>query len=76
MCVKWINISKFGNSFMTGSGCYRGEQKKQKGVFSQGVWKKNNNHVAVDVFIYVFVNEAPQIGNEGATESGREKTTC
>lgn len=58
-----INISKSGNSFMTGGGCYQGRRKKNKSrkdrsVFSQGVSRKHNNRVAVDVFIYVFVNEA------------------
>ncbi len=68
----WINISKSGNSFMTGSRCYRGIKE----VFSQGMLRKNNNnHVAVDVFIYVFVNEAPRIGNGGVRER-EEKRTC
>lgn len=68
----WINISKSGNSFMTGSGCYQGGKKKRKKeVFSQGILRKNNNHVAVDVFIYVFVNEATR-----ESESESEKITC
>lgn len=66
-----INISKSGNSFMTGSGCYQGGKKRKKEVFSQGIWRKNNNHVAVDVFIYVFVNEATR-----ESESESEKITC
>lgn len=57
----WINISKSGNSFMTGGGCYQGRRKNKRSdrsVFSQGMSRKNNNRVAVDVFISVFVNEA------------------
>lgn len=64
----WINISKSGNSFMTGSRCNRGKKE----VFSQGILRKNNNHVAVDVFIYVFVNEAPRIGNGGVERARGE----
>lgn len=66
----WINISKSGNSFMTGGGCYQGKKRKKE-EFSQGILRKNNNHVAVDVFIYVFVNEATR-----ESENESEKTTC
>lgn len=50
----WINISKSANSFMTGCHCYRWSGGA---VFSQGILRKNNNHVAADVFIYAFVKE-------------------
>lgn len=50
MCVTWINISESCNSFMTGAGCYWGGKKR--------CLRKSNNHVAVDVFIHVFVNDA------------------
>lgn len=49
----------------------RGGKKRKKEVFSQGILRKNNNHVAVDVFIYVFVNEATR-----ESESESEKITC
>lgn len=49
----------------------RGE-KREKKLFSQGVLRKNNKHVAADVFIYVFVNEAPRIAYEGAGERERK----
>lgn len=56
----WINISKSGNSFMTGRGLLRreGEKERNEDVFSQGILRENTHRVAVDVFIYVFVNEA------------------
>lgn len=40
-------------------------------VFSQVILRRNNNHVAVDVFIYVFANEATR-----ELESESKKTTC
>lgn len=49
MCVAGINISESGNSFMTGAACYgRGVKKRCS--------RKNNNHVAVDVFIHAAVD--------------------
>lgn len=56
----WINISKSGNSFMTGWELIPPERKKKENeeVFSQGILRENRQRVAVDVFIYVFVNEA------------------
>lgn len=69
----WINISKSGNSFMTGGGCYRGKERKKKEVSSRGILRKNNKHVAVDVFIYVFVNEAPRQGQQGSRRVGAER---
>lgn len=52
------------------------EEKKKKEVFSQGILRKNNKHVAVDVFIYVFVNEAPRKLATGESASGSQKTMC
>lgn len=49
-----------------------GEKGKKKEVFSQGILRENNSHVAVDVFIYVFVNEAPRIADEGVRERERK----
>lgn len=44
---------------------------EEKVFFTQGILQRNNNHVAADVFIYVFVNEATR-----ESESESKKTTC
>lgn len=36
-----------------------GERKKKRSVFTGHIEKEQQAYVAVDVFIYVFVNEAP-----------------
>lgn len=70
-CVpRGLIFQKSGNSFMTGRRRYR-----EKEVFSQGIFRKNNRRAAVDVFIYVFVNQALQIGSEGVGER-EENRTC
>lgn len=67
MRVAWINISsKSGNSFMT-VGCCDAEGGGRKKVFSQGILRKNNNCVPVDVFIYVFAAEASRTGSGRAS---------
>lgn len=38
-------------------------------MFSQGILRKNNNRVAVDVFIHVFVNDATR---ESESESEKD----
>lgn len=40
-------------------------------VFSQVILRRNNNHVAVDVFMYVFANKATR-----ELESESKETTC
>lgn len=45
----------------------------KKDMFSQGILRKNNSRVAVDVFIYVFVNEALRIGNGGVNRASGEE---
>lgn len=68
----WINISKSGNSFMAGRACYGGGERNVFTLHSEG---KNPNNNRVAVFIYVFVNDLPRIGDEGVTERD-EKKTC
>lgn len=67
----WINISKSGNSFMAGRACYGGKKEAS----SRCIVRKNPNNNRVAVFIYVFVNDLPRIGDEGVTERD-EKKTC
>lgn len=81
-CVsRRINISKSGNSFMTGSGCYRGreserareterEEKKQR--FHRAYCERTTSMLLLMFSFMCLSTKAPRIAGEGVeTARGR-----